>query len=801
MGVAFRSAVLLTFAATAFAQGELRFSIHADPKNLDPLLADEEVTETVRYLTGGVLVRFNRQTQKIEGELASSWKVTADGRKIDFDLRPNLKYSDGSPFGAADVVATVRRMTAPGLQSGVADAFRSGGGELTAQATGPNKVSLNFSTPVAGLDMLFDQLVISPDRPDAHGKVVLGPFRVAEHKSGQFVLLERNPHYWKTGKDGKRLPYLDRIRLDIVANRDTELLRFRKGELHMVDKLEPEAFERLHKEASESAKNAGSSLDGEFFWFNQRPNPAVPEFKQRWFQSTLFRRAMSIAVNRDDIIRLVYRGYAHAAAGPMAASNQVWFNSKVAAPRFDPQLALKLLQQDGFRLDGGTLKDRDGNPVTWSLITNARSKTRAQIGALIQQDLGKIGVQVNFTPMEFQSLVERITRSQQYEACLLGLANIEIDPNSQMNVWMSSGTHHPWNPSQAKPATQWEAEIDRLMQQQHTSLDIATRKRAFDRIQEIISEQQPIIYLVHPDVLVAVAPQVQAAFPTPLPPHLHWNAEYLRLSSAGGKINKPVLSTELWVDYPQKPGVLHGVRIDVGPGEIVGLVGQSGSGKSTLALAILRLLDHTGARVTGRAMLAGEDLMTMSERQLRHFRGRLVSLIPQSPATALNPALRIESQLREAWNAHSPENWRVGRKRVSVLMEAAGLSPPDVFLRRHPREISVGQAQRVLIVMAVLHSPVLLIADEPTTSLDVLTQRDILELLVRLTREEHMSMLLISHDLLAVAATCHQLAILHAGEIVEQGPVGRILASPQHPYTRDLLQAFPVDLRTARLNS
>lgn len=253
------------------------------------------------------------------------------------------------------------------------------------------------------------------------------------------------------------------------------------------------------------------------------------------------------------------------------------------------------------------------------------------------------------------------------------------------------------------------------------------------------------------------------------------------------------------MDYPQRAGVLRGARVEVSPGEIVGLVGQSGSGKSTLAHAVFRLLSHTGARVHGRASLLGQELMSLPERQLRAIRGRLLSLIPQSPAAALNPALRIETQLREAWRAHSSKPWSPRPHRVTSLLEVAGLSPAEAFLRRFPRQISVGQAQRVLIVMALLHSPALLIADEPTTALDVITQREILDLIVRLAREEQMSMLLISHDLLAVAATCHKLAILHEGEIVECGRVEDVLASPRHRYTRELLDAFPLDLRNARL--
>lgn len=534
MGVRLRNGLIaLALATCAHGQrtAELRFAIRGDPKTLDPLLATEEVSETIRYLTGGVLIRFNRRTQQFEPELATSWKVLNHGRHIDFALRRNVRFSDGEPFTSADVVATLRRIMAPGLPSGIADLFRSAGGEISAQANGVNEVSVFFSTPVASPEVLFDQLSISSARQVPPQTAVLGPFVLQDIKSGQYVLLKRNSRYWKTGAGGDRLPYLDSIRLDILANRETELLRFRRGELDFVEKLEPEAFERLNKDVHSGALNVGPSLDCEFFWFNQNPNAPFPDYKKRWFQSRLFRQAMSVATSRDDIVRLVYHGYAHPAVGFISGANKFWFNSKLSPPAHDPQLALKLLREDGFRLDGSTLRDRGGNRVEFSLITNAGSKIRTQMGTILQQDLMKIGIRLNFVPIEFQSLIERITQTAEYEACLLGLTNFDIDPNGQMNVWLSSGIHHAWNPGQAKPATPWEAEIDRLAQLQHVANGPADRKRAFDRVQEIIAEEAPIIFLVHPDLLVAVSPSLRNAMPSPLPPHLYWNIEYLVVNS------------------------------------------------------------------------------------------------------------------------------------------------------------------------------------------------------------------------------------------------------------------------------
>jgi ABC-type dipeptide/oligopeptide/nickel transport system ATPase component len=256
-------------------------------------------------------------------------------------------------------------------------------------------------------------------------------------------------------------------------------------------------------------------------------------------------------------------------------------------------------------------------------------------------------------------------------------------------------------------------------------------------------------------------------------------------------VTSPILAAELSVDYPQKPGVLREAKLEVLPGEILGLVGQSGSGKSTMAMALLGLLDRTGAMVRGSVSLNGQNLIRASERQMRDLRGRVVSLIPQSPASALNPVLRIGTQLREAWVAHSTHPWKDQLAVVRQLLVKAGLPGEEGFLRRFPNQISVGQAQRVMIVMALLHGPALLIADEPTSALDMITQGEICELIRSISAERGMGVLFISHDLLSVASICHRVAILHDGCVVECGTVADIIRAPKHLYTRELIAAVP----------
>jgi ABC-type glutathione transport system ATPase component len=253
----------------------------------------------------------------------------------------------------------------------------------------------------------------------------------------------------------------------------------------------------------------------------------------------------------------------------------------------------------------------------------------------------------------------------------------------------------------------------------------------------------------------------------------------------------PLLSLRLSVDYRNNPGVLRDVSLAIQPGEILGLVGQSGSGKSTISLAILRLLHLKGGAARGNLLFKGEDLSTKSESQMRSLRGREISIVLQSPLTSLNPALRIGSQLSEAWRAHATGTREECAAAIRSALTSVSLPHATDFLCRRPSQLSVGQAQRVIIAMAILHHPSLLIADEATSALDTITQSEILSLFARLNRELGMGILYISHDLLSVAALCHRIAILNSGEIVECGPPSQIFGAPQHPYTQKLVAALP----------
>lgn len=516
---------------------ELRFCLRAEPKTFDPLLVEDSNSENIRYLTGGVLIRINRKTQQLTGELASSWNVDSQGRRITFHLRPNVKFSDGTPFSAGDVEFTMKRVMDPQTHSPTADPFRSS--DIAPQITVSSQltVTILFGAPVAGLERLFDQVAILSAKSPKKIAAVLGPYFVAEYKPGTEILLARNPHYWKVDANGVRLPFIDRIRLEIQQNRDIELIKFRRGEIDLINSLDADTFDELSRLAPRSVLDAGASLEAEMMWFNQAPSAPLPAYKQAWFRSSAFRRAVSESINRADICRIVYRGHARPAEGPISPANHFWFNASLKPHPYDVASARRRLEAEGFRLRGGLLYDREGHAVEFSIVTNAGNRNRERIASMLQQDLQAIGIRLNIVTLDFPSLIERISRTFNYETCLLGLTNLDLDPSAQMNVWLSSAPNHQWNPNQKQPATTWEAEIDKLMRAQAAATRPEVRKRAFDRVQQIVWAEAPFLYLVTKNSLTAISPGIQNASPVVLTPQAFWNVELLRkpLLTAGSR--------------------------------------------------------------------------------------------------------------------------------------------------------------------------------------------------------------------------------------------------------------------------
>jgi peptide/nickel transport system substrate-binding protein len=514
------------------APGEIAWSIYYDPKTLDPAKVDDQASEMVRYLTGGVLVRVNRQTHQPEPELAASWNVSADGRTISFKLREGLRFSDGSELSSKDVAWSLRRVLSPAVAAPVAEEFLDPQG-VTIETLDAWRIKVHLPQHVIGVAKVFDEIAIEPAERPSGGRVTAGPFTVAEWKRGEFVRLRRNPNYWRHDSAGVQLPYLSGVRLDVVSNREQEMSLFQRGEYDLIDGLSPESFAALAQRNAGSVRDMGPSLNTEQMWFNQASVAPLPAYEKAWFNNQGFRVAVSQAIHRADLARIAYGGHATPAYGFISPANARWYDKDLRYPHEDVGQAIQGLLKAGFHKSGDALYDAGGHAVAFSILTNAGNTARQRMATLIQQDLGALGIRVSVVTLDFPALIERLMHRQDYEACLLGLSNMDSDPNSMMNLWLSSSPNHQWNPSEKTPATPWEAEIDAQMRFQASNASEPERKRAVDRVQQIVADQQPFIYLVHPNSLYAVSPRLVGVQPSVFQPGLVWNIASIQLQ--GGK--------------------------------------------------------------------------------------------------------------------------------------------------------------------------------------------------------------------------------------------------------------------------
>ncbi len=251
----------------------------------------------------------------------------------------------------------------------------------------------------------------------------------------------------------------------------------------------------------------------------------------------------------------------------------------------------------------------------------------------------------------------------------------------------------------------------------------------------------------------------------------------------------------LRVEFPGEEGqrlvAVKGVDLAVEQGEVLGLVGESGSGKSLTCRAVMRMVPEPGEISGGQVRFDGEDVMALSASQLRRFRAHSVGMIYQNPFGSLNPTMRVGAQIAETLKVNRGMKRDAAKKEALGLLERVGIEDPEHRYRAYPHELSGGMCQRVMIAIATASSPRLMLADEPTTALDVTTQAQILKLLAQMSAEEGMAMLLVSHDFGVIAQACDRVAVMYGGHIVETGPVETIYHEPEHPYTKALLNSVP----------
>jgi peptide/nickel transport system substrate-binding protein len=539
--------------------GRLVVSLRGEPKTLNPLIVADTRSREVIAVMQADLVHINRATQLTEPALAKSWKISPDGLTYTLILRQGIKFSDGQPLDADDVLFTFRVYLDENVHATQRDLLIVGGKPIVVRKVDAQTVVFQLVKTYGVGERLFDGLAILPrhllEKPYQEGKLGqigslataadqwagLGPFRLKEYVAGQRLVLERNPYYWKSDAKGNRLPYVDELVFLFVPNADAQVLKFQSGETDTISQLSAENFSVLSRQQrGYTMVDAGPGLEYNFLFFNlsdagEKTSPEMQR-KQKWFREVKFRQAVSAAVDREAIVRLVYQGRGAALWGLVAPGNRRWGNEKLAHPARSLERARTLLKDAGFSWSNGpngesTLLDSGGKPVEFSILTSSSNADRAKMAALLQEDLKQLGMRVQVVPLEFRSLLDRVTQTKEYDACVMGIASFDADPNSDINVWLSSGGTHLWNPSQAHPATPWEAEIDRLIEEQMSARTFEQRKKIYDRAQEFLAENQPMIFLASPNILAGAKNSIGNFHPAVLEPYVLWNVEQLYLKN------------------------------------------------------------------------------------------------------------------------------------------------------------------------------------------------------------------------------------------------------------------------------
>jgi peptide/nickel transport system substrate-binding protein len=532
--------------------GRLVVALRSEPKTLNPVLAvDDPSRDVIRCVTAD-LIHINRGSLKTEPSLAKSWNVSPDGRQYTLHLRHGLRFSDGEPFDADDVIFSFQVYLDEKIDSSQRDLLVVGGKPIVVVKLDKYTVRFALAQPYAAAERLFDGVAILPRhlleasyRAGTFSQAWslsmatnqfagLGPFRLKQYVPGQHVVLERNPYYWKADRAGNQLPYLNEVMFLFVSSEDAQVIRFQSGETDILSRFSAENFAVLQKQQSAKGyhlDDLGPGLEYNFLFFNLNDlaPKGLPEIakKQAWFEDLRFRQAVSAAIDREGIVRLVYNGRATAIWDQVTPGNKLWLDQKVAHQAQSSDRARQLLQSAGFSWNNGALVDPRGNPVEFSILTSSSNAQRTKIATIIQDDLNQLGMTVQVVPLEFHAMVDRLQNSYNYEAAVMGLVSGDADPTSEMNVWLSNGETHLWHPNQEKPATPWESEMDGLMQKQLVTLDYTKRKHLYDRVQDIVAEELPVICLVSPNILVGAANRVGNFRPAILVPYALWNVEQL----------------------------------------------------------------------------------------------------------------------------------------------------------------------------------------------------------------------------------------------------------------------------------
>jgi peptide/nickel transport system substrate-binding protein len=531
--------------------GRLVATLRTEPQSFNRYVSANPAEELFSRLTQATLVRLNRVTGELEPRLAREWASSPDGLTWTLKLRDGLRFSDGEPLTSADVLFTFRVLYDSRVKSPVASSVLVSDRPLTVRAPDARTVEVVFPSAYGPGLALLDSVPILPEHKlkaalDAgtfnkawsvttspSELVGLGPFALREFAPGQRLLFTRNSHFWRTDDEGRPLPYLDEIEVQIVPDQNAESLRLESGAADVVtDQVRPEdltALQGLQAKGVVTLNEAGVAINPEMLWLNLNPASALAKTRP-WSQRTELRLALSYAVDRRRIVDTVYLGAAEPIFGPITPGYGEWFSPDAPKTEYDPTRAKSLLASIGLvdRNNDGKLDDERGQTATFAILTQKGHSIREKTCAIIQEQLQAIGLAVDVVALERTAFINELGRGT-YEAVYFSIVFDSFDPGAHLDVWMSRGAFHIWHPEQAKPATDWESQIDALMLKQSTTLDRAERRRLFEEVQRVLAANMPVIAFAAPKVVVATSARVGGAMPSVLAPTILWNAEMLWL--------------------------------------------------------------------------------------------------------------------------------------------------------------------------------------------------------------------------------------------------------------------------------
>jgi peptide/nickel transport system substrate-binding protein len=530
-----------------------------DPKTFNMITADEGSSVGIGRFLFWRLLNYDAASQQVLPGLAQSWTNSADGKTWTLTLRKNLRWSDGQPLTADDVVFTWNDVIYnPKIVNPTRDTFIVEGknftvtklDDLTVQVVTPEVFApflMEFGTTFIMPKHILARSVADGTFASAYGVnarpediVGSGPFRLKEYKAGQYTLLERNPYFLEVDKKGQRLPYFDNIIFAVVPDLNAMSLRFLSGESdvdEVVDAFEYDRFKTESLKGKFDLLEPGVGLEINYFFFNENTNvngttgkPYVDPKKLKWFRNKNFRQACSYAIDREAIIRSVYSGRAIPQYGYVTPGDKRWFNPNTRPYPHDPAKALALLKEMGIEKRNGddVLTDAEGNKIEFVLNVRIGYEAREKAAMLIASDFGNIGIHIILQPLEFNTLISKLDETRDYDCILMMYSFNFPDPAESMTVIKSGGFDTPWFPRQKMPSTGWEARLDYLMDAQMKTLDYVERKKDFDEVQEILAEQQPLIFTVTPMYYAAIRPDIGNVRATALSYYrATWNGEEL----------------------------------------------------------------------------------------------------------------------------------------------------------------------------------------------------------------------------------------------------------------------------------